>query len=473
MTPAESTAVPGSLPRDGAATRPPLQAAAGAALVVSVAVAAMFALSVDRAAVFAAYVCFGAAGLLGARSGGTMAARIFLVVYGVAVVSAALLYVFYQGRYGVPYWLGGSDEIHFEAMGKAFADEFGVLDYGGIRRELVPAWHNSVGYIYLVGLLTKFGQLLGGEHTMVPRLFNASCLGVVAAGVHTLGLRLRLEPMTARVTALVVGCLPLMVWTSVQTLRDVVVAMLFVVLVLVWTPDVRQPEQRRPLLLAVLVTLLIVVAMVELRRAHAAVAALVAVVGFLAAGRSRFRLVWLLWLVVLGIGLGWLATRLSPILSADTAFFLWQAETYTSYRVEEVGGGLSAVVFQAPPPLGYVLRVLYAFASPIPIPGPNLDETWRDSGTIVHLMFLPFLLAGLGLAAKRTEWLVVLAAFAVLFVGMAMFTFQVRHIVQYLPFAALIAALGYERHSRWRDDVFATVLGTLGAMAVLYFVLKG
>jgi len=284
VTPDESTAVPGSLPRDGAAPRPPLQAAAGAALVVSVAVAAMFALSVDRAAVFAAYVCFGAAGLLGARSGGTMAARIYLEVYGVAVVSAALLYVFYQGRYGVPYWLGGSDEIHFEAMGKAFADELGVLDYGGIRRELVPAWHNSVGYIYLVGLLTKFGQLLGGEHTMVPRLFNASCLGLVAAGVHTLGLRLRLEPMTARITALVVGCLPLMVWTSVQTLRDVVVAMLFVLLVLVWTPDGRHPEQRRPLLLAVLATLLIVVALVELRRAHAVVAALVAVVGFIAAG---------------------------------------------------------------------------------------------------------------------------------------------------------------------------------------------
>jgi hypothetical protein len=363
--------------------------------------------------------------------------------------------------------------LHFEAMGKAFAEELGVLDYRGIRRELVPVWHNSVGYIYLVGLLTKFGQLFGGEHTMVPRLFNASCLGLVAAGVHTLGLRLQLEPRTARTTALVVGCLPLMVWTSVQTLRDIVVALLFVALALAWTQDPMQSERRRSLPLAAVATLLIVVTMVELRRAHAAVAVVVAVVGFLAAGRGGFRLVWLLWLAVLGLALAWVATRLSAIVSADTAFFLWQAENYSTYRVEEVGGGLSAVVFQTPPPLGYALRVLYAFASPIPIPGPNLDETWRDSGTIVHLVFLPFFLAGLGLAAKRPGWVVIVAAFALLFVGMALFTFQVRHIVQYLPFAALIAALGYERHREWRDVVFVGVLGALGAMGALYFVLKG
>ena len=54
-----------------------------------------------------------------------------------------------------------------------------------------------------------------------------------------------------------------------------------------------------------------------------------------------------------------------------------------------------------------------------------------------------------------------------------MFTFQVRHIVQYLPFAALIAALGYERYRGLRDVVFSGVFATLGALAALYFVLKG
>ena len=79
---------------------------------------------------------------------------------------------------GFLYFLRGSDELHYEEVGLAFAQTLDLFDYIGIRGNLVPVWHNSVGYIYVVGVLDKFALLFGEAHTMVPRLFNAAMLGL-------------------------------------------------------------------------------------------------------------------------------------------------------------------------------------------------------------------------------------------------------------------------------------------------------
>ena len=39
-----------------------------------------------------------------------------------------------------------------------------------------------------------------------------------------------------------------------------------------------------------------------------------------------------------------------------------------------------------------------------------------------------------------------MVAFLLLFVGMSMFTFTIRHIVQYLPFGVLLTAFGIEKY---------------------------
>jgi VanZ family protein len=59
-----------------------------------------------------------------------------------------------------------------------------------------------------------------------------------------------------------------------------------------------------------------------------------------------------------------------------------------------------------------------------------------------------------------------------LFVGMAMFTFTIRHITQYLPLGILIAALGYEHYRGDRNVVFLKMGGLIGLMAILYMSLK-
>lgn len=471
MALAPAAALRGASPRMGGPTRAGRLAITSMfAAAVSFAAVVFFVLWERKFAPLPAHLIFSAIGAVIARRAGRRDLAIFVIVNSVATIGAIALYQYYVGRYGVPYWLGGSDELHFEAMGAAFADQTSILNYAFIRSELVPSGHNSVGYIYVVGVFTEFGRFFDAEHTMIPRMFNATCLGLIAVGVNRLARRLEMREAVATATALVVGCLPLMVWTSVQTFRDIPLTLLLLAIVLLWTPSPPGAKQRA-MSSRLVMTAIVVVAISELRMAQALVAVLIAAASFVAAARIRVR--WVIWSVVLASAAAWVAATQSASIGATIDDYVEQAAYYATYRVEVTGGGLSTVVFQTPPPLGYVLRVAYALASPIPIPGPNLDELARDSGTIVHLMFVPYLVLGLGMTFRLKAWRAVVAAFGLLFVGMAMFTFQIRHIVQYLPFAALIAAWAFDHHRRSYPSVFGSVLILLSVLAITYVGLKG
>jgi hypothetical protein len=447
----------------------PLLTASTLWIVASFAILLLFSLAEGSLPVIMAFLTFGALGMLCSRLIDAMSQRVFAIVYGSASIAAVALYLYYQQLYGVPYLLGGSDELHYEDVGEVFARTLGLFDYIGIRGNLVPVWHNSVGYIYVVGVLYKFALLFGDVHTMVPRLFNSAMLGFTAVGIYRIGTKLELQPRHAIAAGLFAGCLPLMAYVSIQTLRDIMVTTLLVTVVCAWTSG---PNHKLAIPKAVALSLLIVALLIDLRRAQAFIAVLIAGIGFLSTDIGRRPIVW-----VLTFGLGLVAAAgvyllLADVISTDLLFFLGQSDYYNDYRVDEVGGGLSAVVFTTPPPLGWVLRTAYALASPFPEMSLELDKLWLNAGTITHLMFVPFLFAGIAAAVRRRVWWTVLGAMVLLFIGMAMFTFQGRHIAQYLPFAVLLTTLGYERYPRQRATIFAITAAFGGVLAVTYLLLK-
>ena len=428
-----------------------------------------FSLSQGSAPTFAAYAIFGAAGMLVSRLLGTTSLRIFVVVYGVAAVAAVALYLYYESIYGVPYLLGGSDELLYEQFGEEFARTMGLFDYTDIRGNLVPIWHNSVGYIYTVGVLFKFSLLFGEVHTMVPRLFNALMLSLAAVGVYRLARKLELPRQMAIYCGLFAGCLPLMVYVSVQTLRDIMVTTLLVAVVNLWIPG---RGRKLSILAAALLTVVCAILLVDLRRPQALVALMIGGIGFLSSDFGRRPVVWIPTVIIAVVGAVGAYLVVSAFVSTELLFLVGQSEYYNAYRVDEVGGGLSAVVFSTPPPLGWLLRTAYALASPIPEASLQLDRVWLSLGTIVHLMFVPFLFSGLGAALRKPNWWPVVGSMVLLFIGMAMFTFQGRHILQYLPFAVLLAALGYQKLEHSRPTIFLATAAAGGALAVTYLLLK-
>lgn len=469
MTIGEAQAIPTMQPTAAARTAAPLMSAATFWLVASLSVMLLFSLAQASLPMLISYATFGIVGALCARLLGLIESRLFMIVYGAASIAAVMLYLYFERLYGVPYLLGGSDELHYEEVGLAFAQTLDLFDYISIRGNLVPVWHNSVGYIYVVGVLDKFALLFGDPHTMVPRLFNAALLGLTAVGVHRIARKLELPAQVAVACGLFAGCLPLMMYVSVQTLRDIMATTSLVGIVAVWTMERDRPPSIGK---AVLLTVPLILMLLDVRRAQAFVATLIAAAGFLSTDVGRRPVVWVLTCVAAALAGAGAYLLLGDVINTDLLFFLGQSDYYNDYRVDEVGGGLSSIVFTTPPPLGWLLRTAYALASPFPETSLELDKLWLNVGTITQMMFIPFLFGGLGVAARRRHWWTVLAAMVLLFIGMAMFTFQGRHIVQYLPFAVLLTALGYQRYRHKRGVIFALTAAVGGVLAVVYVLLK-
>lgn len=421
-------------------------------------------------------VAFALFGLLGFglvwRLGST-SIRVFATVYGFATTAAIAFFGILTISYGVPYVEGGSDELHFEEMGINFSKYYGILDYGEIRGNLVPAWHNSVGYIYLVGLLAKFSNWFGGFHTMVPRLFNVLCLGLLSVLVHRIGLRLGLQKRTAVSAALFAGCLPLMMWVTTQTLRDLLQSLLLLALVSIWLPN-KNNDWQFSLPILVLLSMLLLIPIWELRRPQALVALLFIIFAIMTNHRSFKGVKLILFtLPILGAAI-YLTVIFFAFLSNDILDIIDSIESYTEMRGSDgTGGGLSSIVFESSLfPIGWLYRIAYALVSPLPVAIFPIDKAWLSMGTIIHVMFLPFMWMGVKKAIWHPQWRLIVFSFALFFIGMVMFTFTIRHITQYLPFAILLAALGFESHRSSHQNIMLTMGLIGGFLGLTYIVLK-
>lgn len=421
--------------------------------------------------IFFSFILFGFLGFSLTTRINPMAVNIFLTVYAFSALFAFLLYFHYVSVYGSPYWSGGSDELEYEILGKEFANNYSIFNYGSIREDLVPVWHNSVGYIYLVGLLTKLASVLGGEHTMVIRIFNSACLGIIAVMVHGLAKSLNFKQNTVFWASILAGCLPLMMWTAGQSLRDIPVSMLLISVVFVWSPD-SFGKQRYSIFYILIITILLSLALFELRRAQGFVILITASIGLFTGSDKRYKWIRILWILLSILLVFWLLIMFSDILTSDLDLILMSSESYSTYRTEERGGGLSTIVFSSSPPLSYLLRTSYALVSPLPVISSKLYVLWLSIGTVFQIFFLPFFFKGIYISLRTKTWWVVSSAFIMIFVGMAMFTFTTRHITQYLPLGILITALGYERYSGEKKRVFFIMGGFICAMIILYGGLK-
>ena len=356
----------------------------------------LYAITQYSLAILMAFYIFGLSGLVLVWRSGATSIRIFTIIYGIASIVAIMLSLILSNEYGVPYVGGGSDELHYERKGIEFAQHFGLFDYRTIRGGLVRVDHNSVGYVYLVGLLAKFSVIFGGFHTMVPRLFNAACLALLSVVVFNMGQRLRLQKHTALIAALFVGGLPLMMWVSVQTLRDIIQALLLVTLVFLWLPN-HNSRWRYSLPVLLLLSGFAMLPIWEMRKAQALIFLVLAAFAIITNRHSYKPLRFVFLSLPVFLISAYVIAQFYGYLSKNVLYNLELFELYSEYRIgDSVGGGLSSIVFEtAIFPFGWIYRVLYALISPIPVSYDTIDKAWLSIGTIIHLLFLPFLWIGI------------------------------------------------------------------------------
>ena len=417
------------------------------------------------------YLVYGGLGVFGARAIHRESIALYSFVFSLSSLVTTLLYFHFLSLYGSPYWGGGSDELEYERLGKEFALGFGLFEYSAIRNYLVPVWHNSVGYIYFIGIIAKLSNVLGTEHTMIYRLANAMFLGQISILVYALSKRLKLRSDTSFWAAIVVGVAPLMMWTAAQTLRDILVSFLLLLGVFLLTEY--SADRRKLKNVSVLLTTLIVIFfLVELRRGQAFVLLLTFTIGLFEKYTTNFNYRNILFFILFGVVLIYLYLVSKDRLLIELDFFFLSSDTYSAYRMEERGGGLSNLVFLAPPPFSYILRFGYALITPLPVLSKKLYVIWLSLGTIFQIFFIPFFLTGLKTAYQYRRWWIISSSFLLLFFGMALLTFTTRHITQFFPLAVLISGLGFEAYKGNPSKVFLIMGVILTFSGIVYGLLK-
>ena len=436
---------------------------------LSFGVVSIFALYVQLPSIIISFLIFGILGFLLTSFVEPEANALYLLLYFISTIISLLLYFNFNEIYGSPYWGGGSDELMYEDVGKEFALNYGFFDYSSIRGELVVPWHNSIGYIYLIGILTKMSIFLGGVHTMIFRIFNSACLGILCVFVYSISKKVLLNRNTVVWTAIIVGIMPIMLWVAGQTLRDVIASLFLVIGTQVWVCN-SFGKHSISTITKIIVTVMLFFVLFEMRKGQAFILLATSIAGLMVSTRyNNVVFKFLLSSAVLG---GLLFFYFSIDGAKEILEFSLQAEDYSKYRVEDTGGGLSSVVFASPPPLSYFLRTLYALISPIPEINFKAYKSLLSLGTIFQFFFIPFLFIGIRKSFESRYSQVLFLSFLLPFIGMSMFTFTIRHIVQYLPFGIILTSLGYEQYQGNRKLVFYAMGGLIGLLLIIYLFLK-
>jgi hypothetical protein len=378
------------------------------------------------------------------------------------ILSMAYTYLAYDIEMGRPYYIGGSDDLGYEEAAALAVEKSAYTVNSLIEKNVIPRYHNSPLFVLLISYIIRVTNVLGGFHTMVPRILNIFLFIFSVLLTLRIGRELKLiSDKNEQWFIIGLGLFPNAVFISVFVFRDIMLTFLLVSFVYsVITISRRSPIRQ-------FITLLwigIILYCVFYLRTMFIATFLVGAVAYLF--RNSDRIINTSIIVVLII-----------ILMVGTSIPLIgeYINNYYGYLAETSTGGLSERVFSLGfSPLGLGLRTLYGLVTPFPsffsfsiMEYISNIQSMLSIGTILQIFFFPFVVLGL----RKNNFIKVM--YLVTFLQYILLTFTFRHLVAVYPFQALLIGAGIEDASSSQKVInFAVISSILMGGCVLYLALK-
>jgi hypothetical protein len=435
----------------------------------------VFSIYAESLAIYPCFILFGCIGCMLSAFQGRIGIKLFTTVYSISSIFAIILFFLFKLQYGLPYQGGGSDGLAYEIHAEKIKNVLFHYDTEEIGQIIDQPYHNSKGYIYFIAQLMKLSDLFGGFHTMIARLFNVNLLALSSVLIYTIAKKISLFRQQAINCALVTGLFPIMIYTAVQSYRDIPVLFILLLSVLLALNFLESRFILKRLFIIGCFYLLILVAM-EFRLLNVInIAGMLVVALFIKlAALKRISNLHILF----AVGVFFFFSII--ILSSELAIFVELINKLDSSGTDlaegvdrSAEGGLSLILFNLPVPYKYIATVFYSFITPLPIVyAKDLDWNFLSLGTIYQFLFIPFVLAGIKNTFRSRAMLPVFMMLLISYIGYVFGTFTFRHITYVVPFAAIYGTIGYEKYKQHKRVIFSVAGGILFFLIFMYYIIK-
>lgn len=394
-------------------------------------------------------------------------ANIYLMIFIISSIFIFLVYIANDMYYGVPYYIGGSDDLEFERWAKDvyihnIYNPQKILDYG-----IIGIFHNSPFYPIYIAILMNASELFGGYSTFLPRISNVYfLLWICMISEYLLKKYTNLDNKKISITILLIGINPNLQYINSHVFRDTL--NLLQVVLIMYLFDKLINNKRIFNKIYILIGLVMVIYTTYYTRKNSLIMALIVCI-FMISNRLKIKKRY----IIIGILVLILNTDIISLIGVNDIIV-----RYSELTLGNAGEGLSKYIFNKPIlPFGIFFRTAYAFINPVPDIlnlFKSIDKVLLDSvmsivyiGVIIQILFTPFIIK----RVIKLDWLSIV--FLLLFISVIGTTFTFRHLIIYYPFMIALAVDGYlETNKIKRYKILMINIIITISLGLIYIILK-
>lgn len=395
-------------------------------------------------------------------------ARVYIIIYVLALFFVFLFYYGNKEKFGIPYFIGGSDDLTYEnnALTLFNLNIFSVQK--AVSWGILPYFHNSLFYVMFLSWLIKFSSFIDGYSTFLPRIINVFfLLWSTLIFEYLLHKHTKLTDNRIHLSLLFFAIMPSILFINSFIFRDTL--NLLQILLTVYLFD-KIIEEKNLMKLSMYLVVIISVVLITFYTRKNSLYFSALICCFSLVQKFKQEKLYILIPVILPI------LSVSGILE-KLGFGLYN-QVYTSAIISNVNIGLSKFIFEQPlVPFGIILRGTYILFSPFPdfwnlFLSPNaylldLGTFLIYCGVIIQILFSPFLIK----RVLKFDWLSI--SFVTVILGIITTTFTFRQAILYYPFMAALGVDGYlstTKKNRISILIYTAIIASV--LVIIYRLLK-
>ena len=385
-----------------------------------------------------------AIGLIGLITVSFLNKKLYIVKYHhlsfIFFISISLMLIIYYGymsKYGVPYYIGGSDDLSFEKHAFHFINQ-GYRWPKELFTEPFFYYYPAKGFVWFLACMIRFSDFFGGYHTVTFRVFNVYILLLLGMLVYDyFKNNYSFKANQNLIILYAITLFPNVQFISLHVFRDTINAFVLFSIFYIWDKHLKKHNYKLKFSLSIiLLTIVLTWFSFWIREQNIIFIALtILVIVFLKDKELKIK--------NFGAIFGLFLVSLFLLNYFDVIGSVNRFNEYYSNYLDRTVEGLSASVFSiALFPYGIIVRAVYALVSPFPGDILRYKQMFSDIdtffkvivsiGVIAQIYLLPYLFMNI----RKIDKMVVL--FSIYFMGSILLTFTFRHFIMIYPFMIIL-----------------------------------